>query len=123
MDSFEKLVRTATGICLHCGKRTKDRGIWRIDDRKVINYFDLCEDCKLLKNCFTCRYNLVWYVRYKGNCDLFFGTFEVNRADCNMYKTKVIGKTPQEFWDHPPCQRYQRGDPTKDEFDEWNYHD
>ena len=111
----------ATGKCIICGNPAKLRSRWILEDGgRQSFYFDLCEKCKLEKNCFTCRFSRVWYLRYKGRCDKVFGTFEEDRPDCKVYKQKKIGNTPKEFWDHLPCQRHHRGEATKEEFDEFN---
>ena len=113
------------GICLICGKHTLLRTVFHDveADKEYRFYFDLCESCKVVPNCFTCLYSKMWYLRYKGRCDQAFKTFEQNRPDCKLYRGKRIGENRKEFWDHLPCKRYRRGDLTKNEFDEANYHD
>lgn len=110
------------GKCWNCNNNTALKVSFRkYEDGEVINtYFDLCEACKLEKNCFTCLYSKAWYLRYKGRCDQIFGSFEEKRPDCKLYPTKQIGKKARDFWEHLPCKKHQRGDATKDEFDEYN---
>jgi len=164
------------GMCFNCNNNTAVKTSFRDTETGEITniYFDLCEDCKLIKNCFTCLHSKAWYLRYKGKCDINFElliysvwldeeeyeieevkkTFreivakysleseispkmsvadffqlirkklqaEMNEKipDCSMYKMKQLGNTFKDFWNHPPCKRHQRGDATKEEFDEYN---
>jgi hypothetical protein len=113
-----------SGKCLICDGKTEIKTVWSYEylGTKIIDYFDLCEKCKLVPNCFTCLYSKSWYFRYKGKCDKAFGTVEESRPDCKIFKTKKIGNTV-DFWNHIICKRYRRGDATKGEFEEANYHD
>jgi hypothetical protein len=153
------------GKCIICGKETilKYTRVYENREKDRI-HFDLCENCKSIKNCFTCRYSKCWYLRYKGNCDINFqylilySIFEdkdkealekvikkydledIDRtmkvddfftliknkqreqierelSDCNIYKTKKIGILIKDFWEHAICKRYQKGDVT---VEEWN---
>lgn len=163
------------GKCIICHNDTQIKTSYRNRETREITrvYFDLCEACKLQKNCFTCLYSKMWYLRYKGKCDvnfqlLLYATWlddeiqevedikktikeiidryslepqitpqmllseflqlvrekleeevENNTSDCNIYKTKEIGKTVTDFWNHPPCKRHNRGDATAEEY--WDY--
>lgn len=177
--------------CIICGNETKIRTSWVNQEEKKhwSNYFDLCESCKMVKNCFTCRYSKAHYLKYRGQCDCswqeltlhriveqienaeeehnmdeyenskkilweFLARFgitkerleqmkkegkEMNiedankiildktsleilekRKDCAIFKHKKIGTTIKDFWQSKGCGRYQRGEPTKNEFDEYN---
>jgi len=157
-------------ICLICANTTEKRGN---------AFFDLCETCKLEKNCFNCRFSKCWYLRNKGRCDLNFNVFiplsiildkskdqsnesleklkeemikylkqfEVDfenvkhknigeiceiletifmndlknkLSDCHLYKTKKIGNTIADFWNHKTCKRFNRGNATKEEWDDYH---
>lgn len=63
--TFNNLKPQNKGECLICGNKTQNR--YYKD-----SFFDLCEDCKKIKNCFTCRYSKCWYLRNKGKCDRNF---------------------------------------------------
>jgi hypothetical protein len=51
------------GKCLICNKDTKPKLYKNC-------FFDLCENCKRVKSCFTCLYSRPSYMRYKGKCDI-----------------------------------------------------
>jgi len=236
--SFESVKQDKSGKCLICGKdsKIKDSFFNRETKERIICYWDICEECKKVKNCFTCTYSRCWYLRYKGICDVNFDYFlvatffledekkeisdedkkafqtlltkygievkdknikitdfletidkddEINEddkaffhalfnkydtllyavrkkdrdsfdnvlkkydlkdidlntsifdfldiikkkmssnvenslSDCRMYKTKKIGETIGDFWDHHICKRYKRGDASKEEYDDYN---
>jgi len=177
--------------CIICGNETKIRTSWidTKENKHWSNYFDLCESCKIVKNCFTCRYSKVHYLKYRGQCDCswqelslhrivgqieeakeeqdmdehenskrilwkFLALFGItkeslelmekegketsienvaktivdktsqeifkNRKDCIVFKNKKIGISIKDFWQNKGCGRYQRGEPTKNEYDEYN---
>lgn len=161
--------RANKGKCIICGRDTelKLRIIYNETGEKESFYFDLCENCKLVKNCFTCRYSKCWYLRYKANCDINFENLilhsifedgnkeafekvlkkydledidrsmemtpfleilkvkqkekiEKRLSDCNIYKTKRFGNSIKDYWNHPICKRYQKGDATKEEWSDYH---
>jgi hypothetical protein len=65
-------VDTGEGACLVCGGGTEFKTSWvngKTGERAEC-FFDLCESCKSVVNCFTCRYGKPWYFRYGGRCDV-----------------------------------------------------
>jgi len=120
--SFDSLKHVVDGSCILCGNPTELKSRWRNGNTGETwdDHFDLCEACKLVPSCFTCRHGKPWYFRYRGKCDIAFGGADPDRPDCHVFPGKRIGDTIGAFAASPPCGRYRRGDATKNEFDEYN---
>jgi hypothetical protein len=77
--SFEN-IKQKDGKCLICGKDAEKQNTYinNKTNEKIHCYWDICEKCKKIKNCFTCAYSKCWYLRYKGRCDVSFEYFVIS---------------------------------------------
>jgi len=81
LDLNIKNLEQEGNACIICGKETEKKTSWinHNTGERWTNYFDLCESCTLIENCFTCRYSKAWYFRYKGKCDLNWELLKIDR--------------------------------------------
>jgi len=78
------------GICAICGKTTEVKSSWINGNtgEKTSIFFDLCESCKIIRNCFTCEFSKPHFMRYKGLCDVNWREFSLYRITNQIDEAK-----------------------------------
>jgi hypothetical protein len=99
MDIALSLESRSDGVCFICGMQTKVKTIWinRETRERRSEYFDLCESCKRVENCFTCLYSKTSYIRYKGRCDVSWALLHLRVALESDDKDYTIEKYSKLF--------------------------